>query len=78
MTLSGSIASAHWRVSVDTLPVSGGFVCTIRVSHGGANDAFEHQFKHFRTFGSEREAVLEGLREGMLWIENKHCKAFDV
>lgn len=78
MTLSGTVVERHWTVSADTAPVPGGFVCTIRVSHDGAGGCFEHAFKHFKTFRSEREAVLDGLREGMLWIEQKRSKTFSM
>ncbi|GLU33759.1 UDP-glucose 4-epimerase [Trinickia caryophylli] len=78
MTLSGTVVERHWTVSADTSPVPGGFACTIRVSHDGAGGSFAHEFKHFKTFCSEREAVLDGLREGMLWIEQKLSKTFSM
>jgi hypothetical protein len=58
---------------------SHGYVCEICVTHERAGDKlFEHRFRHARTFVSERDAVLEGLREGMTWIELKMAKAFDM
>ncbi|NRO96978.1 hypothetical protein GWC77_13715 [Paraburkholderia sp. NMBU_R16] len=74
MTVSGKVNEHDWSVSADVQPASGGFVCTIHVDHvdhADPNGKFEHCFKHHRVFGTEREAVLEGLREGMIWIEQK-------
>ncbi|WP_243751164.1 hypothetical protein [Paraburkholderia sp. BL10I2N1] len=39
-----------------------------------ADEIFEHQFLHGEVFSTEREAVLSGLREGMLWLELKIAK----
>lgn len=71
MTVSGKVSGRGWSVSAEVEPVSGGFVCTIHVDHSDPKGKFEHKFKHFRVFETEREAVLEGLREGMVWIEQK-------
>ncbi|CAN7613741.1 UDP-glucose 4-epimerase [Trinickia sp. LjRoot230] len=76
MALSGSVSARHWTVTVDTLPVADGFACAIRVAHDSTGAPFEHTFKHFKTFGSEREAILDGLREGMLWVEHNASRTF--
>ncbi len=78
MTLSGSITEKHWQVAVETSPVAGGFSCHIRVSHDGENGAFERDFEHCKWFNTEREAVLDGLREGMIWVERKLSKTISV
>jgi hypothetical protein len=78
MTISGNIAEEHWNVAAETFPAPGGFGCHIRVSHGGPHSAFEHEFNHSRRFRTEREAILDGLREGMIWIEYKLSKTIDV
>lgn len=91
MTILGNVHEGHWSVAVETAPAPGGapgahgadgshgYVCEICVTHERAGDKlFEHRFRHARTFASEREAVLEGLREGMTWIELKMANAFDM
>jgi hypothetical protein len=78
MTLSGKVGKSDWSVSAEAHPTTGGFDCLIRVSHSGPDGAFEREFKHCKTFPTEREALLDGLREGIVWIELKMSKAFDL
>lgn len=77
MTLSGSVDGPCWHVSVQTAPAPGGFVCTVRVAHDCASGAFEHEFEYLTRHTVEREALLAGLREGMMWIDHKMAHAFD-
>jgi len=79
MTLNGHIDSDAWSVQAVTSPAPhGGFSCEVSVSHGSQAQRFSHAFAHHRVFESEREAVLEGLREGMVWINLKIQNAFEV
>jgi bacillopeptidase F (M6 metalloprotease family) len=78
MTLSGSVYDGHWSVSVVTHPTPGGFDCTIQLSHTTAEGVFTHEFRHDSIFPSEREAVLAGLREGMVWVQLKMSKTLSV
>lgn len=78
MTLSGKVSEADWSVSTEVNETTGGYDCRIQVSHRTPEGVFTHQFKHSRTFATEREAVLEGLREGMVWVELKQGKTFHV
>ncbi|HTH61287.1 MAG TPA: UDP-glucose 4-epimerase [Paraburkholderia sp.] len=80
MTLKGNISEGHWNVVVETThAASGGYRCTVHVMHElPGHNAFNHTFTHHRTFSTEHDAVLEGLREGMTWIELKRTNAFDV
>ncbi|CAN0626317.1 conserved protein of unknown function [Burkholderia multivorans] len=79
MTLSGNVREGEWTVEVETLPVEGGgFRCRVQVEHGGPHGHFGHAFEHSQTYWTEREAVLEGLRAGMMWIELKMSQVFDV
>lgn len=80
MTLKGSISEGHWNVAVETTPApGGGYRCTVHVTHERrAHDTFSHTFTHHRTFATEHDAVIEGLRDGMTWIELKRTNAFDV
>ncbi|SAL61725.1 UDP-glucose 4-epimerase [Caballeronia terrestris] len=72
MRLSGKVTCAEWSVAADTHEAEGGFGCSIRVEqHRSDGVLFEHNFEHCKTFESEREAVLAGLREGMVWINLK-------
>jgi hypothetical protein len=74
MTISARVSESGWDVSVETNEVAGGFACTIHVTHRTPDEIFEHQFLHGEVFATEREAVLSGLREGMLWLELKIAK----
>jgi hypothetical protein len=72
MTLSGNVQEGAWSVDVQTEAVDEGrYQSTIHVKHWTPEGQFEHTFRHGKTFSAEREAVLEGLREGMTWIELK-------
>ncbi|SOE97315.1 hypothetical protein SAMN05414139_10421 [Burkholderia sp. D7] len=71
MTLKGQVTSDSWNVTTGTFPADGGFGCEIHVGHAGAGEEFKHQFRHSKIFATEREAVLDGLREGMVWISLK-------
>jgi hypothetical protein len=74
MTISARVSESGWDVSVETSEVAGGFASTIHVAHRTPEETFEHQFIHGEVFPTEREAVLSGLREGMLWLELKIAK----
>ncbi|MEI6001937.1 hypothetical protein H3V53_33805 [Paraburkholderia bengalensis] len=69
MTLSGNVQEGTWSVNVQTEEADdGGYRATVHVQHSSPEGDFEHTFRHARKFSTEREAVLEGLREGMCWI----------
>jgi hypothetical protein len=79
MTLSANVHDGTWSVSVQTEAApDGGYDSAIRVSHASPDGDFEHSFHHAQIFGTEREAVLEGLREGMAWIALKTTKTIAV
>jgi hypothetical protein len=78
MTITGTVREADWSVSTEVNDTAGGHDCRIRVSHRTPDGVFTHEFKHGGIFATEREAVLEGLREGMVWIELKQAKTFHV
>ncbi|MFP4896074.1 hypothetical protein [Paraburkholderia sp. EG304] len=79
MTLSANEQQGTWSVSVQTDAAhDGGFQSTIHVRHASPDGDFEHSFHHAKIFASEREAVLEGLREGMTWIALKTTRTIAV
>ncbi|TDG06534.1 UDP-glucose 4-epimerase [Paraburkholderia guartelaensis] len=79
MTLKGTVDSGVWHVEAETSQAEqGGFCCLISVAHGSAEQHFHHAFAHHRIFESEVAAVLEGLREGMVWVDLKSRHAFDI
>lgn len=78
MAVSGKVNDHDWSVSVEVVPVPGGFVPAIHVVHVKPRGKFEHRFKHHKVFRTEREAVLEGLREGMGWIGQKMANIFSI
>ncbi|MGF6793365.1 UDP-glucose 4-epimerase [Paraburkholderia sp. 35.1] len=78
MTLSGKVGDGHWSVSVVTHPTAGGFNCSIQLSHTTPEGVFTHEFTHSSVLPSEREAVLAGLREGMVWVQLKMSKTLSL
>lgn len=79
MSLNGHIDAGAWSVDAITSPAPrGGFRCEVSVAHASHTQRFTHAFAHHRVFASEREAVLEGLNEGMVWIDLKIGHVFDV
>lgn len=79
MTLRGTVNSGTWIVEAITAPApQGGFACHISITQGEPEQPFGHAFAHHRTFDTEAAAVLDGLREGMLWLDLKSCHAFHV
>jgi hypothetical protein len=55
----------------ETFSADDGFDYEIYVGHAGPDEEFKHQFRHAKVFAIEREAVLDGLREGIVWISLK-------
>ncbi|WP_233837757.1 hypothetical protein [Paraburkholderia sp. ZP32-5] len=79
MTISANVQQGTWSVDVRTEAApDGGFRATIHVAQGSPDGDFEHTFHHAKVFVTEREAVLEGLREGMTWIVLKSTKTIAV
>ncbi|MFM0080630.1 UDP-glucose 4-epimerase [Paraburkholderia sediminicola] len=78
MTISDNVSEADWSVSTEVNQTAGGYGCRIRVKHGMPEGVFTHEFRHSRIFATEREVVLEGLRDGMVWFELKRAKTFHV
>lgn len=79
MTLSGNVREGDWTVEVETrTDDTGRFRCRVRVEHGGDAGRFQHAFEHSRSYPTEREAVIEGLRAGMTWIELKVSQVINV
>ncbi|MFM0500192.1 UDP-glucose 4-epimerase [Paraburkholderia caffeinilytica] len=78
MALSGKVFDGDWSVSAETHQTTGGFDCTILLSHSTPEGMFTHEFRHDSIFPSEREAVLAGLREGMVWVQLKMSKTLSV
>ncbi|XUW90503.1 hypothetical protein OH764_26460 [Burkholderia sp. M6-3] len=79
MTLSANVQEGTWSVSVKTdAAQDGGYQATIDVRHTSAEGDFNHSFRHAKAFATEREAVLEGLREGMTWIALKSTHTITV
>lgn len=71
MALSGKVNDGDWSVAAVTHQVPGGFDCSIQLSHPTPDGIFAHEFRHSSIFPSERDAVLAGLREGMVWVQLK-------
>ncbi|RDU99354.1 hypothetical protein [Trinickia dinghuensis] len=78
MAVSGKVSGEDWSVSVEVVRVPDGFVPAIHVIHNKPKGKFEHHFKHHKVSRTEREAVLEGLREGMGWIGQKMANIFSI
>jgi hypothetical protein len=79
MTLSANVHQGTWSVDVQTdADQDGKHRATIHVRHTSPDGDFEHTFHHAKVFVTEREAVLEGLREGMTWIALKFTRTIAV
>jgi hypothetical protein len=79
MAMHGEIHDGDWEVDVATSRRDDGrFACLIRVAHRLQDATFKREFQHTETFANERDAMVAGLREGMIWIELKRCRTFDV
>ncbi|CAB3798967.1 hypothetical protein LMG28688_04858 [Paraburkholderia caffeinitolerans] len=79
MTLTGTVNSGTWIVEAVTAPApQGGFACRISITQSEPERPFGHAFAHHRSFDTEAAAVLDGLREGMLWADLKNLHAFHV
>jgi hypothetical protein len=79
MTLKGTVDSGTWTVEAITAPIpDGGFACHVSIRQGTPEQPFTHAFAHHRVFDSEAAAVLDGLREGILWIDLKGRHTFQV
>jgi hypothetical protein len=76
MALTGQATGDDWSVFTQGIPVDGSFCCEVHVSHGGAAGEFKHQFRHSKIFAREWEAILDGLREGVVWIGLKRAGRF--
>lgn len=78
MTVSGKVSDCDWSVSVEVIREPDGFVPEVHVVHRALDGKFERRFKHHKTFRTESEAVLEGLREGMSWVRQKMENLFSL
>ncbi|RKE37945.1 hypothetical protein B0G76_4227 [Paraburkholderia sp. BL23I1N1] len=78
MALSGNVCDSDWSVSAVTHRADGGFACVIQLSHNTPEGVFKHEFTHSNIFPTERDAVLAGLREGMVWVQLKMSKTLSV
>ncbi|WP_028225463.1 hypothetical protein [Paraburkholderia ferrariae] len=79
MTLRGTVDSGTWTVEAMTSPAPhGGYLCQISIAQSAPEQEFGHSFVHYRTFETEAEAILDGLRAGMKWIELKNDHVFQV
>jgi hypothetical protein len=79
MAMTGSVQDGAWSVSVQAEPAeTGGYQSTIHVRHSSPDGNFEHTFRHGRKCNSERDAVLDGLREGTTWIGLKMARTIKM
>ncbi|MFM0290926.1 UDP-glucose 4-epimerase [Paraburkholderia megapolitana] len=78
MALTGCVHEDDWSVSGEARRTTGGFTCQIRVQHAIPGGEFDHVFTQSGVFSTEHEAMIEGLREGMVWIGLKRVNAFHL
>lgn len=79
MAFSGTVSCADWRVLANTREVAHGFECSIRVELMGPDGSrFEHGFVHGAVFDRERDAILAGLQEGMVWVDLKRSRTIGL
>jgi hypothetical protein len=80
MNLSGKVTDekGNWAVNAETHESGGGFSCEIHMTIHSEAGEFAHEYKAERTFDTEQDAVLYGLREGMVWIDLKMSRTIRV
>jgi len=78
MTLKGQVTGDNWTVDTETFSADDGFGCEIHVGHTGPGGQFKHRFRHAKFFATEREAVLDGLREGIVWVSLKQSETIHL
>jgi hypothetical protein len=79
MVLLGNVQQGDWSVNVETEAAEdGGYQSTIKVRHSAAEGDFEHTFRHGKRFSTERDAMVDGLREGMTWIGLKMARTIKM
>ena len=78
MALTGQVTGDNWSVSTQGIPVDDSFCCEVHVAHSGPAGEFKHQFRHSKIFAREWEAVLDGLREGVVWIGLKRAETIHL
>ncbi|WP_322078404.1 hypothetical protein [Burkholderia cepacia] len=79
MTLSGEVHDADWSVTIETIAAeTGGYRCRIHVTFTSPDGVCERTFAHSRTYDTEREAAIDGLRAGMTWVEMRKSNTFTV
>jgi hypothetical protein len=72
MRLLGNVTGDGWSVTAETFAAAtASYGCEVHVRHDGSDGDFKHSFRHWKTFSTEREAVLDGLHEGLVWIDLK-------
>jgi len=74
MALKGQVTGDDWSVFTQGIPVGDSFCCEVHVAHSVPAGEFKHQFRHSKIFARESEAVLDGLREGVVWIGLKRSE----
>jgi len=73
MNLFGKVTGekGDWAVNAETHDSGGGFCCEIHMTMQSEEGQFSHEYKCEKTFETEQDAVLYGLREGMAMVELK-------
>jgi hypothetical protein len=69
MDMSGKVDGGGWTVTACARESGAEFGCLIGTCIAAPDGAVVREFAHDRTFGTPQEAVLEGLKEGMSWVD---------
>jgi len=77
MNLSGKVTDekGNWAVAAETHWSASGITCEIHMAIHSEEGEFSHEYKGERTFDTEQDAVLYGLREGMTWVDLKMSRS---
>ncbi|MGG2044498.1 hypothetical protein [Burkholderia gladioli] len=77
MTLSGELHHADWTVAIETVAAdASGYRCRTHVKLELPSGVCEHTFTHSTCHPTERDAAIEGLRTGMIWVEMRKANTF--
>lgn len=69
MDLCGKVDGDGWTVTAHSKEKGVEFGCHIGMTAVTLRGALTREFAHDRTFRTAEEAVLEGLKEGMSWVD---------
>lgn len=69
MNLSGNVDGDGWIVTACARASGTEFGCLIGTTVAGPDGVVVREFTHDQIFSTPQEAVLDGLKQGMSWVD---------